>query len=81
MRKVLTVSILFLFILCLFGCDDMKENEEKKPTGNVFSTVYIISNAVQYEKLEMALFENELRYNVSSNPCSLQARTTISFPS
>lgn len=69
MRKLISILILMLFIFCLIGCSDMNEKEkDNKPTGNVFSTVYVISEAIQYEKLELALFENELKIENGGNP-------------
>ena len=69
MRKILSIFVILFISLMIFGCEkDMNVDPTPKPEGNVFSTVYVIGEAKQYEKLELALFENKLRIASDGNP-------------
>ena len=70
MKKILTLILLLTFSFILFGCD-MNNDKPNEPVnqGDFFYNIMIVDDKkTQYEKVELALFEKELKIAERGNP-------------
>ena len=67
--RKLSIFLILLLIIMLVGCEMGSGEENKKPVeGIVFQNARLIGDAIQGEKVEIALFEKEAKIASEGNP-------------